>query len=353
LRKRYAGRRWDYDGAFIKVELRVTMHRFALCCLAALVLLIGCKKDVSGSYLVNDNVAVCWLQVVRTPDDHLTGQLVSSVLKPDGKIDHESVSLTGAVNGENLTLTGGGLLGMATTTLSGTFDGNTLTLTGVQSTPVTLKRANLADYQAELGEQAKRSEAIISARATAAARQRTFQAQKNFVAQIDQAVNEMQRFDAEADYHLARFPNAEKGYEAITAKVNEYVTRERQLVGNPDRAVDRSQLYVSANQASLDTDQMHYHAQSIQSSLQMDITPLVNEVTGLEQACHQDGSLDTNLTPVVMQAHKDACSRLLSAAPMFHQKYAAMVSGLNNLEGVYKREKDTQARLLATAEKME
>jgi hypothetical protein len=87
------------------------MNRFALCCLVASALLTGCKKDVSGSYLADDRVAVCWLQLVRTPDDHLTGQIVSSVLKPDGKIDHGSVSLAGAVNGENITLTGGASLG--------------------------------------------------------------------------------------------------------------------------------------------------------------------------------------------------------------------------------------------------
>lgn len=329
------------------------MRRLAVLGLAGLLCLSACKKDVSGSYLVNDNAAVCWLQVVRTPDDHLTGQLVLSELKPDGTIDHQSVSLNGAVNGENVTLTGGGLFGLSTTTLSGTFDGNALTLAGVQSAPFTLKRASLADYQAQLSQQTTRSQAIISARATAAARQRTFQAQKSFVAQIDQIVSGMQRFDADADSHLARFPNAEKGYEAITAKVNEYVTRERQLVGNPDRAVDRSQLYVSANQASLDTDQMHYHAQDLQSSLQMNITPMVNEVAALEQRCHQDGSIATNLTPAEMEAHRDACNRLLSAAPMFQQKYAAMVSGLNNLEGVYKREKDAQAKLLAQAQQIE
>ncbi len=56
------------------------MKRFAWYGLAALILLSGCKKDVSGSYLANDKVAVCWLQLVRTPDNHLTGQMVSSVL---------------------------------------------------------------------------------------------------------------------------------------------------------------------------------------------------------------------------------------------------------------------------------
>ena len=167
-------------------ELGKILRRFAVCWLAGLLLLSGCKKDVSGSYVAADNVAVCWLQIVRTPDDHLSGQIVCSVLKPDGNIEHSSVSLTGAVNGENITLVGGGFLGMATTTLSGTFNGDALTLTGVQSTPVSLKRASLADYQAKLGEQTTRSQGIISARATATTRQRTFQAQKNFVSEIDQ-----------------------------------------------------------------------------------------------------------------------------------------------------------------------
>jgi len=329
------------------------MRRFALCWLAAIVLLTGCKKDVSGSYLVNDAASVLWLQLVRTPDDHITGQLVTSVLKQDGKIDRSSVSLTGAVNGENITLSGGGLLGMAGTTLSGTFGGDTLTLTGAQSTPVTLKRSTLADYQARLGEQAARSQAIISAKAVEANRQRTIQAQKNFTLGVDQLIARMQHFNAEADVHLGRFPRAEQAYEAITAKVNEYVTRERQLAGNPNRAVDRSQLEVAATQASLNTDQMHFQGQALQSSLENDIAPLVNEVTGLEQGCHQSGPASANLTQAEIDAHESACNRLLAAAPAFHQKYAATAAGLSHLESVYKREKDAQAKLLNEAERLE
>jgi hypothetical protein len=329
------------------------MNRFALCCLAALVLLTGCKKDVSGSYLADDKVSLCWLQLVRTPDDHLTGQIVSSVLQPDGKIEHGSVSLTGAVNGENVTLTGGGFLGIASTTLSGTFDGNTLTLTGVQSTPVSLKRATLADYQAQLAEQVTRSEAVMSARTTAEARQRTFQAQQNFVAGIDQLIGRMQRFDAEADVHLGRFPNAEKGYEAITAKVNEYVTRERQLVGNPNRGVDRAQLYVAANQASLNTDQMYYQGQSLQSSLETNIAPLVNEATALEHGCRDNRPVSGVLTPAEQGAHQSACNRLLGAVPTFHQKYEAVSAGLGHLAEIYRREKIAQAKLLETGQRLE
>ncbi|WP_156785221.1 hypothetical protein [Terriglobus roseus] len=308
---------------------------------------------MSGSYLMNDEVAVCWLQLVRTPDNHLTGQLVSSVLKPGGKIDHESVSLTGAVNGENVMLSGGGILGMAQTTLSGRFDGNSLTLSGVPSTPVILKRASLADYQAQLDDQSKRSQTIISARATAAGQRRTLQAEKDFLSHVDRVISQMQRFDAEADVHLGRFPNAEKAYIAVTAKVSEYVTRERQLVGNPSRAVARSQLEVAATQISLNTDQVHFQGEALQRSLETNIAPLVNQVSELAQRCHETQPIGGNLPQAEIEEHKGACNRLLNAAPAFNQKYAAIVAGLSRLENVYKREKEYQAKLLDDAQRLE
>ena len=163
----------------------------------------------------------------------------------------------------------------------------------------------------------------------------------------------MQRFDAEADLHLGRFPNVEKGYEAITAKVDEYSTRESRLVGNSSRSVERSQLNVAATKASLNTDQMHFQGESLRASLETNIAPLVNQVTALEQGCRQSGPIGENLTAAEIEAHQGACNRLLGAAPTFHQKYVAMTAGLNHLEKVYKREKDSQTRLLAQAQRMD
>ena len=329
------------------------MRCFAVCGFAALVALGGCKKDVSGSYLAEDKVTVSWLQLVRTPDNHLTGQIVSSDLTPDGKIEQASVPLTGAVNGEDVSLTGSSsFLGTPNMTLSGTFDGNTLTVTGVKSAPITLKRATLAEYQARLAEQTTRSHAVISANAAAEAQQRTLQANENFIVQVDQLIGQMQRVDVEADVHLGKFPNAEKAYQAITVKVNEYVTRERQLAGKFFRSAERSQLYMVANQLSLNTDQMHYQAQSLESSRETNIAPLVNEATSLEHDCRQDGPVSGDLTSLEIEARQSACNRLLTAAPTFHQKYDAVTAGLNNLEAVYRREKDAQQRLLVLAQEM-
>src|SRR5882672_3974099 len=103
----------------------------------------GCQRDISGGYLAGDQSAVCWLQIVRTPDNRLTGQLAVSILKPDGSIERNSISLTGAVDGKNVSLTGSGFLGLQTVSLSGALSGDTLTLTGTQAIPVIFRRSSM------------------------------------------------------------------------------------------------------------------------------------------------------------------------------------------------------------------
>src|SRR5580658_1188190 len=78
----------------------------------SLVLMVGCHRSISGSYLASDKSAVVWLQVVRTPDNHLTGQMAANVLKPDGTIEQNSASITGAVDGENVTIQGSRFFGL-------------------------------------------------------------------------------------------------------------------------------------------------------------------------------------------------------------------------------------------------
>jgi hypothetical protein len=125
--------------------------RLLLCTtLLSLASLAGCRKDISGGYLTSYQDSVVWLQVVRTADNHLIESVASSLLKPDGTIEQNSLSITGAVNGENVTLTGNGILNLKAVNLAGTIEGDTLTLTGTQAVPATLKRSTLSDYQAQV-----------------------------------------------------------------------------------------------------------------------------------------------------------------------------------------------------------
>jgi hypothetical protein len=328
------------------------MRQFSIWGLAALIGFCGCQRDVSGTYLAGDTSTVVWLQLVRTPDNHLTGQLVATVVKTDGTIDRSDVSLIGAVDGENVSLTSSGLFGLQSSTLSGTFAGDTLSLTGAQPVPIVLKRSSLSAYQVQISELNSRSQAILAAKTDALAQRNAERAQQNFVQTVGSLIDQMDRFDTEADVHLSRFPNVEKGYDAITAKMAAYVERERQLSSNPNAVVARSQLYVAVTQVSLATDQAHIQGQSLESSLEMNIKPIGNEAASIESGCQQSGNTLGALTQSEVKMRNATCSRFLAAFPQFRVKYDATKAGLAHLEEVYAREKSSQQDLLRTSEKL-
>jgi hypothetical protein len=322
-------------------------------CLLTLALLCGCQRNISGTYIASDSGSVIWLQLVRTPDNHLTGQVDISTLKPDGTIDQRSSPITGAVDGEDVSLTTTRLFGLQTTALSGTLNGDTLTLTGPQAQPVVLKRSSLTVYQAQMNQLNGRSQATLAAKAAALARENAERSQRNFVQAIDRLIEQMKQFDQQADVHLARFPAVEKQYEAITAKVRDDVERERHLAGNPNASVTRSQLSIAATQVSYATEQLHYEGQSLESSMAPITNQLLTDGRSYGQVCQALAATPhPNLTPEQEGAETSACDRLRDAIPLFRPKYNAFEGGLTHLEQVYTQEKNAQQALLQTAEKL-
>jgi hypothetical protein len=171
----------------------------------------------------------------------------------------------------------------------------------------------------------------------------------------------MGSFDSEADVHLGRFPGAERGYESITARVAAIVARERQYAGNPNASVVRGQLSVAASQTSLQTDQMHNQAVSLEASLEGNIKPLADQATSDEQQCRAvadrvpqgHGNWSNDLTPAEVQNVNAACQRLDTATVSFRQKYNAMAAGLAHLEQVYQHELNKQQGLIQESERLE
>jgi hypothetical protein len=319
----------------------------------AMALTVGCHSNISGSYLASDDSAVIWLQVVRTPDNHLTGQLAANVLKPDGTIEQNSALVTGAVDGENVTIQGSRFFGLESFVLSGTLNGNVLTLTGAQSVPLTFARSTSAEFQAKVADLNVRSKSIVQAKAAAQTQLRTLEAERQFVAEVDRLIGRMQEFDSQADVHLGRFPGAEKAYEGITTKMGAYVERERQLAGNPNAAVARGQLSVAANQAAIQTEQMHNQGEVLQSALETNVKPISDQGVAFEQQCHAVSQNRGNLTPEEVQNVNAACDRLERAVTPFRQQFSAMSAGLSHLEQVYQRERDSQQRLIQESERLE
>jgi hypothetical protein len=311
----------------------------------------GCQREISGTYIAKFTDGVYWLQLVRTPDNHLTGQLETLVLGKDGKIERETVPVIGAVNAGNVTISAS-QLGLQVVTLSGTLDGDTLTLTGGQPSPIVLTRSDLSDYQRQVNTLNAQSQGILAAKDAAAVRQRTERTQQTFISEIDRIVGRMQKFDSEADVHLSRFPGVEQRYHAITAKMTEYVSRERQLAGNQNATVARGQLSVAASQASINADQLHNSAQSLQSTFQTNVQPIANEATDFERGCRAFVP-PGNLTLAQTDARNEACRRLFIAGAPFRQKFEAVLAGLVHLEQVYAQERKVQEGLLESAQQLE
>ena len=304
--------------------------------------------------MANDQSTVCWLQLVRTPDNHLSGQITYATVTKDGQIQRNSVAVTGAIDGDIVTISGSKFLGVDTFTFSGVHHGGYLTLTGAEATPMTFKRATLAEYQAKESALQAQSKKIITAKLEAAERARAFQHQRDFVADVSALIGKMDDFERVAAVHLGRFPNGERAYLSITDRMRTLVARQRQLVGNENAAVARNQLSVQITQTSLQTDQLHNQAQSLQSSLDGNVQPLVNESENLERQCVlvAKGS-PTPFTPDELQSIRVACNRLNSAAGPFRAKFDAVSSGLTHLEDVYQQQERAQQALIQESNRLD
>lgn len=313
---------------------------------AALLAFGGCShKDVSGAYIAKDAASTAWLQIVRTPDNHLTGQMIVSKIEANGTVDRESVNLSGAVNGDSLTLTTEGLLGLGSKTMSGTFDGDRLSLMGTGGT-VTLTRTSLSGYQAVTKELDTHAQSVKVSHDAAVKQQQAAHAEEAFSNGVGRLIEQMQQFNAQADVHLSKLPNAETRYNDLTNKMQQVINKERQLGSNENTSYARSQLVYGANQLSYATEQVHYSVQSVESSLIADGKPLFERAGILARECSQG----VNITS---QPQKDACDRFMNANPTFQDRYRSMVAELGHLEQVYKAQTLTQQGLLKTAERLE
>jgi hypothetical protein len=344
----------------------------------AIALSLGaCQRDISGKYMAKDPNGIFWVELVRTPDNHLTGQIeTTSMSSSDGKIARKTVPVTGAVNGTNVTITAS-TWGVSTLSLAGSLDHSKLTLTGFGTGPVMLMRSDLGEYERESNNLNSRAEQIISANLSASARAKaerermeSEEAQieatrrandaraeiarqgQNFATQVDRLITGMKQYDTQADGLLVRFSTAETKYRTITGKINAYVERERQLAGNSNASVARGQLDVNANQGSVATEQLHNSALSLQSLVESNVQSLAAQVAGCEQTCKGFGP-PNDWPEALIELQKRTCQNLAVASGEFRQKFEVVARGLAHLEETYRQEMRTQAQLIRTADSLE
>jgi hypothetical protein len=166
-----------------------------LCIIATITLLSGCKREISGGYLAHseDKNSLAWIDIVRTPDDHLTAQLSLISLQADGNVQRQSLSLTGVVNGDNFVLSSEQLF--KSVSISGTRRWDTLTLNGNNGiVPAKFVKSSMSEYQSLLSDIESQSQEIIKAQAKAHVQQMEETSEQNLFAEIDNVIRQIHQF---------------------------------------------------------------------------------------------------------------------------------------------------------------
>lgn len=330
------------------MQIRLTP---AIALLAATTLLsaFACSRKISGQYLATNGNGLCWLQIVRTPDSRVTGQLVTMLISQDGKIGRRSTELTGVSDGSNIVLSSTGLLDHFT--LSGDLKHDRLTLTGAQPSSIVLDRSDLSEYENAAASLSRRSQEILAEETKAQERRRAIQAQQDLLSEIDRMVQRVRQFVAEADVALNRFPAISEKFLTLTAKMKGYVNAERGLEKDPNAAPKRGDLALAVSQASSSTEELRSSLESFASSLKFNSQSMIEEGATLDRSCNVPPN--SELTAQEVEARTRACNQLSEAESVYRGKLGAVTAGLAKVNEVSTREHTTQQALLQSSQRLE
>jgi len=167
--------------------------------------------------------------------------------------------------------------------------------------------------------------------------QQTMQHKQEFESNAAQLINKMEENDAKMDKFLEQLPGVEQKYIRITAKVQTYYDKARTVASSGNQYAV-GQIEYAMNQGRYATDQVHYEVQSLDTSFNTKIGPLVKDVVSYENSCKAINSVQSDLLAV--------CQKFTDASHLFGTKVKAMADGLKNLEQTYKSESDKQGDLV-------
>lgn len=316
------------------------MSKLKIIALLTAIFVSSCgRADVSGEYLARFTNGIYHLQLLKTSDDKLTGQLDTIVRDKDNKLTYLSFTASGVADGRSVSLTFStpGILS-SHLSASGALDGSALSLTGNLNpnliSTVVFNRVAREKYKTDVDAFLKETESLIAQKLTDEMKQEAIQAQGRFVFTVDRLIASAQKFTAEAAPHLDKWPLAEDRFRSITTQMSANLGRQKSL--DRDRfAVQRGQINVAINQAALVSEQAHSEVEKLQSTFDANVTPLNTRISNTLRACRSLGEASTFNV-------KTACSRLDDTALKFDETYRAISRGLARMETVYQEEKRKQ-----------
>lgn len=228
--------------------------------------LAGCgRPNVSGIYLATKEREVTLVQLVDAGDGHLNGRVESVTLAPGGQVNDQAVALEGTTANNEITV----LLKpmsflQAGITATGAISGNQLTLTG-RGFSLSAAKSDLKGYQSAVAKLQEKAEAERARLAAEAGKRQVAamaaQAAANATARVQQQQDEEKRLDAAS----ATLRNATIEFNQALDHVPDFAGRALQNTNKVEAMVAyaqnlsdqaRGQVSVQANQVIVGTNQI-------------------------------------------------------------------------------------------------
>jgi hypothetical protein len=323
-----------------ELECRSGISRFAVGTLVAtaLMLLSSCRSQhVSGTYIASTPTDVTLLQLVETPDHHVTGRMEDFASAADGTINNVVMRVDGAVDGSELTLIMKPLaFAEAGITASATLGFNSLTLAARGST-VTLQRSDLSAYQEAVNSIASNAararqakyEHDQAAAASAARAQVLAEAQAQSASlqhDLDQFDGTLNRLGGYYDAALAKLEPVDGHYRSITGRMQNLLGRSLATTRSGD--FQRGQYSYTISTGLNATETLHEQVQTVAT----------NVGAADSQVNSQWASLSARCAAITDPGAAARCKALGDSYAAIGPHRAALAERLRALEGIYQDE---------------
>jgi hypothetical protein len=316
-------------------------------------------QNVTGTYIARFSNAAKLIQVVQTASGELTGQYEEAVLSgADGTLSEQTFPVTGAANGNTITISiKTGILSSPTTAF-GTVDGDRLTVnagfSGGKPQSETYVRADAHEFEADVAALNTESRKIQTAIATVKAKQQADQAEREFMADLVKMLTEIDAFNAGQDKRISLISAAQQHFRTITAKMNQYLDQERQLVAVRQAEVKRAQISVSISQGAVATEQANNEASAATDNLRDRMKTLWGRVDKAGWRCRLIApAMPQNIAIVETPIGVQACNHLFEVEKPFVENVKSASNALDELKATYREELAKQNNIVAESNRIE
>lgn len=286
--------------------------------------------SVSGLYIAHYSDGVAMLQIIETPDHHISGNLRMVAVKKEGELVRTSYTIVGAVDGQNISMklqSGSPITAVATA--------NGIRVVGLGGSASLFQPGDLDEFERQV--------AALQSVSKAALDQKAEQSQRaKFMTDVNDATASMTRLLASSDKLTQALASTQTRLRNITKQMAEYLRKAHSLAGNTNsKAEDARAGYIQkVGEGPYATASLQFEFQNLRTQFDEKQTSTFNRTTVLEKACKQVNGVS-------------ACKKFSEILPSYRARYATMEQSLTGWSTVYQQEKLEQDRIAKEADAMQ